>query len=141
MLLSAAILIGGLSLGCSDDDDKAVDTGTTEADADETTTTEADGTTTTGADAEPAEGDQAVSISNYTFEPESITVKAGTKVTWTNSDDVAHTATSDDGAQAEFDTGDLEGDGSGEFTFEEPGTYAYHCDIHDYMKGTVEVAE
>jgi plastocyanin len=68
-------------------------------------------------------------------------VKAGTKVTWTNVDDFDHTATSDDGAPAEFDTGDLGKDASGEFTFEEPGTYAYHCDVHTYMEGTVEVVE
>jgi plastocyanin len=136
MLLCAAVLIGGLGVSCSDDGDKAVDT-------DASTTTEAggDATTTTEAGGDAAEGDQSVAIANYAFDPESITVKVGTKVTWTNSDDFDHTATSDDGAPAEFDTGELESEGSGDFTFEEPGTYGYHCDIHSYMEGTVEVVE
>jgi plastocyanin len=141
LLLSAAVLVGALGLGCSDDGDDAADTGTTEESANDA----ADGSSTTAttdeAPAEPAEGDQAVAIANYAFDPEAITVQAGTTVTWTNTDGFDHTATSDDGAPAEFDTGDLGTDASGDVTFEEPGTYAYHCDIHSYMEGTVEVVE
>lgn len=127
------MLLGALGLGCSDDGDDAVDSGTTEEPAD-------DAGTTTGPEA-PVEGDQAVAITNYAFDPEAITVKAGTTITWTNSDGFDHTATSDDGAPAEFDTGTLGTDAFGEVTFEESGTYAYHCDVHSYMEGTVEVVE
>jgi plastocyanin len=135
-LLCAAVLIGGLGVACSDDGDDAVDTEDTSAD---------ESTSTTGADAatgvEPAEGDQRVAIVNYEFDPDALTVKVGTKVTWTNADGFDHTATSDDDAPAAFDTGELGTDAAGEFTFTEPGTYAYHCAIHDYMKGTVDVVE
>lgn len=133
LLLSAAVLIGGLGVGCSDDGDKAVDTGTTDESA--------DGSTTTGPAAEPVEGDQDISIADYAFDPDGITVKAGTKVTWTNTDSFPHTATSDDGAPAAFDVDQLGTDDSGEFTFKEAGSYGYHCNIHDYMKGTVDVVE
>jgi plastocyanin len=134
-LLCAALLIGGLGVACSDDGDDAVDTEDTSTD---------ESTSTTGADAatgEPAEGDQRVAIANYEFDPDALTVKVGTKVTWTNADGFDHTATSDDDAPAVFDTGELGTDAAGEFTFTEPGTYAYHCAIHDYMKGTVDVVE
>jgi plastocyanin len=80
-----------------------------------------------------------VSISNYEFTPASITVKAGTKVTWTNQDSVEHTVTGDgsDGPQS----GSLAKGDSYSFTFDKAGTYAYHCQMHPYMKGTVTVTE
>lgn len=78
----------------------------------------------------------SVKISNFAFSPAHITVKAGTKVTWTNEDSIAHSATSDDG---KFDTGLVAQGKSGSFTFEKPGTYHYHCMPHPYMKGTVTV--
>lgn len=79
----------------------------------------------------------AVDIKDFNFVPATLTVKAGTKVTWTNSDSAAHTATADvDGG---FDTDKLEKGAKGSVTFKKPGNYAYHCDFHAYMKGTVVV--
>ena len=68
----------------------------------------------------------AVSIKNFQYSPNPITVQAGAKVTVTN----------DDGS---FDTGDLDGGASGTITIAKPGTYGYFCDIHNYMTGTLEV--
>ena len=60
----------------------------------------------------------------------------GTEITVTNNDSVAHTVTVDDKS---FDTGDLAGGAKGTITIKSPGKYAYHCDIHNYMTGVIEV--
>jgi plastocyanin len=81
-------------------------------------------------------GGDAIVIRNFTFEPTPLVVKAGTTVVVTNADDTRHSVTADKGS---FDTHDLDGGGRATFVLDKPGTYAYHCDIHDYMKGTIEV--
>ena len=83
-----------------------------------------------------AQSTDKVDIADFAFDPETITVKAGTKVTWTNSDDATHTATADDGS---FDTGDLDKGDSKSVTFDKPGTFTYYCRFHPFMKATVEV--
>jgi plastocyanin len=77
----------------------------------------------------------AISIKNFQYSPDPITVKVGAKVTVTNDDGTLHTLTANDG---QFDTGDLDGGASGTITITEPGTYGYFCDIHNYMTGTIE---
>ena len=62
-------------------------------------------------------------------------MKAGTKITVKNRDGTAHTFTALKGA---FDTGDIDGGSSATVTVKKPGTYAYHCNIHNSMKGTVK---
>src|SRR5688572_16421134 len=74
----------------------------------------------------------AISIKNFQYSPDPITVKVGAKVTVTNDDGTLHTLTANDG---QFDTGDLDGGASGTITITEPGTYGYFCDIHNYMTG------
>src|SRR5215212_5007854 len=78
-----------------------------------------------------------VSIKNFAFDPANATVAPGTTVTWVNNDQVPHTATANDGA---FDSGTLQPGQSYSFAFDKPGTYAYHCNIHPYMTGTVTVS-
>lgn len=77
-----------------------------------------------------------VEIVDFEFDPPAITVDAGTKVTWTNEDQAAHTATTEDGS---FDTGTLREGEQGTVTLDEPGSYAYICEFHPFMHGTVEV--
>jgi len=77
----------------------------------------------------------SVSIMNFSFNPNSLTVKVGTKVTWTNHDSVTHTVTANQGA---FNSPVLPGS-SFSFTFTKAGTYAYHCMIHPYMMATIVV--
>lgn len=84
------------------------------------------------------ESSDEVSIENYAFTPNTITVKAGTTVMFTNNDTVSHTATADDGS---FDTGTIQGGQTGEVTFDTPGTYLYHCSLHPNMTGTIVVEE
>ncbi len=79
-----------------------------------------------------------VAISDFQYDPETVTIQAGGKVTWQNEDSAEHTATLDGGS---FTTGALaEGKLKSE-SFKTPGTYAYFCEIHPQMKGTVEVVE
>jgi plastocyanin len=89
-------------------------------------------------------GTPAVSLvkipSGGTFTPEEITVVIGVNntVTWTNDDLIMHTVTSDSGL---FDSGNLKTGASWSFTFNQPGTYSYHCSIHPWMLGVVNVVK
>jgi plastocyanin len=87
-----------------------------------------------GADA-PAAGGAEIVISGFAFS-EDITVPVGTTVVVRNDDSAAHTWTADDGA---FDSGSIDGGGTFEFTFTEAGTFAFHCNVHPSMTGTVTV--
>ena len=79
-----------------------------------------------------------VVIQNFDFNPGTIEVKVGDRVTWTNQDGTEHTATSTSG---EFDTGLLNRGESGSHTFDRAGTYSYICRPHrSFMKGTVRVS-
>ncbi len=79
----------------------------------------------------------AVSIDNFTFTPQSLKVKAGTTVTWTNKDDIPHGIAATGNAfrrSNAMDTDDIYS-----FTFTTPGTYQYFCYIHPHMTGTIVV--
>jgi len=80
--------------------------------------------------------DTAVKISNFTFNPPQLTVKAGTTVTWTNEDDIPHTVTS---TTQVFKSAALDTDQKFSFTFTTPGTYKYFCALHPHMTGTIVV--
>ena len=77
-----------------------------------------------------------VAIRNYNFAPKSLTVRAGTRVTWTNDDATAHTATANGGG---FDTGTVAPKASHTVDFRHPGTFTYHCAFHAFMTATVTV--
>jgi len=77
-----------------------------------------------------------VKIDNFSFGPGTLTVPAGTTVTWTNRDDIPHTVVSTDGV---FKSKVLDTDEKFSFTFSKPGTYPYFCSIHPKMTGKVIV--
>lgn len=77
-----------------------------------------------------------VAIRNYDFAPKSLTIRVGTRVTWTNDDATAHTATADHGG---FDTGTVAPKASRTVDFKHPGTFTYHCAFHAFMTATVTV--
>ena len=79
---------------------------------------------------------RAVAISGFAFSPATLTINVGDRVTWTNSDSVAHTATASNGA---FDTGDIAEGQSASVRFTKAGTYAYSCTPHPSMTGTIRV--
>ncbi len=78
-----------------------------------------------------------VTIDNFTFTPPVLTVAVGTRVTWTNHDDIPHTVTSADKtsfASALLDTGD-----QFRHRFTAAGTYLYFCALHPFMTGRIIV--
>ncbi len=85
-----------------------------------------------------ARADEAtVTIDNFTFAPQVLTVKAGTTIKWTNVDDIPHTVTSSIRGQfrsTALDTGD-----SFSFTFRDVGTFEYFCSLHPHMTATIKV--
>ncbi|HEY6607824.1 MAG TPA: cupredoxin family copper-binding protein [Candidatus Limnocylindria bacterium] len=78
----------------------------------------------------------AVTIADFAFGPQELTITAGDTVTWTNEDAMVHTATSVNGA---FDSGDLAQGASYSLTFTSPGTYDYLCTPHPSMTGRIVV--
>ena len=78
----------------------------------------------------------AVQIKNFSFVPQTLTVRAGARVTFTNDDDEPHTVTAVDKS---FDSEGLDLHKSWQHTFTKPGTYAYFCEMHPYMKGRIVV--
>ncbi|MDQ3413293.1 MAG: ScyD/ScyE family protein [Chloroflexota bacterium] len=81
-------------------------------------------------------GAVAIDIKDFAFHPAEVRIPAGTVITWTNSDVVAHTATAPDGA---FNSGNLNPGESFSFTFDTAGTFDYICTYHPFMKGTIVV--
>ncbi|CAN5675973.1 hypothetical protein BH10ACT1_BH10ACT1_14190 [soil metagenome] len=101
---------------------------------------EAAATTTTAA-ADPGSGsaEEKVEIVDFAFNPKDISIKAGGKVTWTNSDSAKHNAQGR-GGPTDFKTKDLSKGDSDTVTFDEAGEYEYVCSFHTYMKGRVMVS-
>ncbi len=81
------------------------------------------------------EGPQ-VTIQNFQFAPATVTVPAGTTVTWTNRDDDTHTVTE---RNKRFSSKVLDPGQTFSYTFTTPGTYTYYCAIHPHMTATVIV--
>ena len=75
-----------------------------------------------------------VTIKNLEYSPDSVTIKAGETVVWTNKDDRDHTVTAKDFTSGTISVGDTY-----EHKFDKAGTYAYSCKYHPRMKGTVVV--
>ena len=85
-----------------------------------------------------AAGDPAtLSIDNFTFTPSTLTVKAGTTVTWINKDDIPHAIASANNAFVKSKA--LDTDDTYSFTFTTAGTYKYFCYLHPRMVGSITV--
>jgi plastocyanin len=61
------------------------------------------------------------------FEPRALTIPAGSTIRWRNNGKLPHSMTADDGS---FASGAIEPGGTFEYTFVEPGSYAYYCEYH-----------
>lgn len=137
--LASLLLISAFGLAACGDDNSDTTVTTEET----TPTTETESTETEmdqGANAPAPSGDAVrsakVDIAEFTYQPDPVTIEEGGKVIWINRDSAPHTATAEDGS---FDTGTLEEGKLKSETFKEPGTYAYICQIHPSMHGTIEV--
>jgi plastocyanin len=87
---------------------------------------------------QPGAKQNEIAIDNFSYSPAKLTVKAGTKVTWLNRDDVPHTVTSKARPRI-LDSGTLDTDGRYSHVFDKPGTYEYFCALHPHMIGQIVV--
>jgi plastocyanin len=129
--LLTSVLLTGCGGGSSDKDAEP---------ASSSSTTASSGPTAAGA---PSGTGDAVTAKLFTFSPTPLGVKAGTKVTWTNDDQILHTVTSGSppGSGDGAFNGQMDGKGTSfAFTFERPGTYKYFCMRHNQMTAQVDVS-
>ena len=77
-----------------------------------------------------------VTISNFAFGPDLVTISQGDSVTFVNGDDTIHSVVADDGS---FHSDGLDTNDKATFTFAKVGTMAYHCGLHPFMKGEIVV--
>jgi plastocyanin len=125
-LIATGFLFAVLSISnsCSKPQDNMANTGSAAG----------SGTVTKGGSEGP--GTNEVWIQGMAYNPSTITVTAGTTITWTNKDGVAHTVTSSTGL---FDSGSIGTNGTYSRTFTTTGTFEYYCIIHPSMVASVVV--
>jgi plastocyanin len=80
--------------------------------------------------------DVTVGISNFTFQPSDLHIKAGTTVIFKNEDDIPHRVAATDGS---FYSKALDTDDMARVTFKKPGTFSYFCTLHPHMQGKIIV--
>lgn len=104
------------------------------------TTTSADDQSRVAVTSAPA-AEASVTIETFIFEPDPVTVPAGTTVVFENLDSTVHTVTAGtrDDPRPEVIDVRLEPDGTASWTFDQPGTYAYFCAVHSGPGMTGEV--
>ncbi len=88
--------------------------------------------------AQSASGSAEVMMSGFKFSPAELTVKVGTKVTWTNNDGAGHDVSASDGS---FSSGTLSKGQTFSMVFDKEGTYAYVCTFHPGMEGKIIVTK
>ena len=87
--------------------------------------------------AKAAVPEATVSIDNFTFKPNVLTIKPGTTVTFVNHDDIPHTVVDSGG---KFKSKVLDTEETFKMTFETAGTIGYFCSLHPHMTGRIVVA-
>src|SRR4030042_3166627 len=93
-------------------------------------------------DAVTQNGDEIqIELRDFRFNPDMVTIKQGTTVTWVNKDGVTHTVTSGvrDNESGLFDSGNINSGATFSYTFNEKGTFDYFCVPHSGMDGTIVV--
>ena len=127
VIAAVALGLGAVSCGSSGNKSPSSTSPTTTA----TSGTTAGGPTSTAATG----GSDSVAIQNFKFNPDTLNVKQGAKVTVAILDDgVPHSLTADDGS---FDTGIFQkSNGPKTITVSKTGAIHYHCQVHSFMKGT-----
>ena len=83
-----------------------------------------------------ASGETQLTIDNFTFKPDAVTVPVGTRIVWLNDDDIPHSIVETTG---KFHSPALDTEDKYAFTFATPGTFDYFCGLHPHMKGKVVV--
>ena len=133
-VICAALALGLVAVGCGGDDDDSGDGGSA-ATTEQTATTEE---RAPGGGAGAAK-QVAVEIVDIDYDPKTATVPTGATVKWTNTGDLPHTVTKDEGPGPDFDSGTLQPGDTYEETFTAPGEIAYLCTIHSGQNGSLTV--
>ena len=82
-------------------------------------------------------GGNKIEIKDFAFNPQTITVKSGEKITWINRDEEPHTIVS---VEKQFKKSSaLDTDQEFTITAGAPGTYTYYCSVHPKMIGTIVI--
>jgi plastocyanin len=141
LLVTASALLAASLAGCSANSraqggDAGSRAGAVQRDAGETPKAGTSDGSTRGAGASTPATEARVVIEDFAFSPESLTVAAGTRVTWVNRDTAPHTATDTD---KRFNSGALDTGDEFSFVFKDKGDYAYYCALHPQMRGRVTV--
>ena len=80
-----------------------------------------------------------IEIKDFAFNPQTLTVKSGERITWINRDEEPHTVVSV-GKKFKKSTA-LDTDETFTLTAGAPGTYTYFCSVHPKMTGTIVVVK
>jgi plastocyanin len=83
-----------------------------------------------------ASSETRLTIDNFTFKPDAVTIPAGTRIVWVNDDDIPHSIVETTG---KFHSPALDTEDKFSFTFDKAGSYEYFCGLHPHMKGKVVV--
>jgi plastocyanin len=126
LAISVGLLLTLAACGGGDDASSEAETAATETAASESSESAPPAAAADGA---------AIAIASFAFSG-ATEVAVGTTVTVTNDDSTTHTWSSEDGT---FDSGSIAPGESFEFTFDTAGTFAYHCNFHASMQGTITV--
>lgn len=81
----------------------------------------------------------SVDVEDYRFAPSEIRIEPGDRVRWTSRGNQTHTVTTDDAGAEDFDSGRLGKNDEYTHTFQDEGTFTYHCEIYSSMSGVVQV--
>jgi plastocyanin len=129
--------------GCGSTSSQAANTSPTATAVPPTATSTTASTTASTATTAATGGQNQVTIGTpggaFGFVPQTLTVKVGTTVSWTNATSAPHTVTSDPGSAQAWDSSRLAPGDVFTFTFTTAGTFAYHCSVHPSMHGTIVV--
>ena len=109
--------------------------------SDESTNSSSNGNASSETGSSESASGEKVSIKDYKYGPESLTVKKGTTVTWTNEDSVGHTVTVTDASKGGPESELFKKGETFSYTFDEVGEFPYFCEPHPYMKASVTVTE
>ena len=121
-IVALTLLVGLVAVGCSSNDSKSK-------------------SSTTSTQSGSANGQQAIAIQTFAFDPSPVTIKVGTNVTWTNNDRILHTVTSGvrDNADGKYESNLNDIGSTYSRVFNEKGTFNYFCEIHPNMDAEIIV--
>ena len=134
--IAAPVVVAGviaLGLTACGSSSKAATTASTAAPPPDVPSTVTSTSTTSGAQTATT---TSIAIQGFSFKPSPARAKVGDTITVSNSDGTDHTLTADDGS---FDTGRFSS-GSRTITLAKAGSFAYHCAVHNFMTGIIQVS-